>query len=76
MGLKDSERKYISSKDFDLCEGCGEFKSIIIMERWFYYKYKLRYIVLPVEIIVRIIYLLLRLLIFPYLILKYKRLKK
>ena len=36
-GSNDSERKYILSKELDLCEGCGEFKPIIIMERKLYY---------------------------------------
>lgn len=36
-GSNDSERKYILSKELDLCEGCAEFKPIIIMERKLYY---------------------------------------
>ena len=47
----DSEKKYIISKDLDLCEGCGEWKPVIIMERRAYYAHKLRYVILPLKII-------------------------
>jgi len=59
----DSKKKYILSKNLDLCEGCGECKPVIIMERKSYYIYKLRYIVLPIKIICTMIYVLWRLLI-------------
>ena len=32
-GEKD-KRKLIISKDLDICEGCGEFKPVIVGEKW------------------------------------------
>lgn len=32
-GTNYNRRKYIISKDLDLCEECGEFKHVIIVER-------------------------------------------
>ena len=29
----DGEEKYIISKDFDFCDGCGEWKKVIVAER-------------------------------------------
>ncbi|MBS1474053.1 hypothetical protein [Massiliimalia massiliensis] len=29
----DPEKDYIISKDLDLCEGCGEWKHVIVMKR-------------------------------------------
>ena len=72
---QDDEKKYIISKDFGLCEGCGEWKPVIIAERRSYYRYKLRYFTLPFRMIYKIIYVLWRLLILPYLIFKYKKSK-
>lgn len=63
---EDSEDKYVLSKDLDLCEGCGEWKRVIIMERRAYYMHKFRYFILPLKIL----YFLWRLLILPYLIYK------
>lgn len=70
-GTDDNERKYILSKDLGLCEGCEELKPVIVAERKDYYWYKLRYFTLPFRIIYRVIYLLWRLSILPYLIFKY-----
>lgn len=67
----DNEKKYIMSEDIDLCEECGEWKRVIIMERKAYYMYKFRYFILPFRIICGILYFLWRLLILPYLIIKY-----
>lgn len=39
--IEDSAKKYIISKDLDLCEGCGELKHIVVARRKFYYLYKL-----------------------------------
>ena len=33
-GTKHSKRKYVLSKDLDLCEGCGELKHVIIKKRF------------------------------------------
>ena len=35
---KYDERKYVISKDLDLCEGCGERKHVIVMERNGYWR--------------------------------------
>jgi len=52
---KDKPIKYILSKELELCEGCGEYKHTIIMYRWAYYRRKLRYLLLPFEIIIIIL---------------------
>lgn len=55
-GTKDRERKYILSKNLDLFEGCGEWKSVIIMKRRACYMHKLRYFIIPIRIIQNVIY--------------------
>lgn len=70
---QDSPKKYIISKELDLCEGCGEWKQVVIAERKYYYLHKIRYFILPFKIIYLILYVLLRLLMLPYLIYKYKK---
>ena len=74
-GTEDSDRKYILSKDLDMCEDCGEWKSVIIMKRKAYYKHKLRYFILPIRIICNVIYFIWRLVMLPYLILSYSKSK-
>ena len=69
----DNKSKYIFSKELDLCEGCGEWKHVIVEERWYYYQYKLRYFILPFRVVCGIILFLLRLLFLPYMILKLYR---
>ena len=71
-GSNDSKRKYILSKDLDLCEGCGEYKSVIVMERREYYLYKLRFLVFPFKIIFVVAIFLWRLVTLPYWLFKYK----
>lgn len=71
----DSEQKYIFSDEPDLCEGCGEWKKVIVMDRKYYYQYKFRFIIFPFKMIYKIIYLLWRIVILPYLIYKYKKAK-
>ncbi len=75
-GFKDGEKKYVVTKDLDLCEGCGELKQVIIAERSDYYLYKFRLVILPFKIVYYAIYILLRLLILPYLIFKRNKSKK
>lgn len=67
----DDEKKYIISKDFGLCEGCGQWKHIIIMERTAYYIQRFRYFILPFRIICNILCFIYKLFILPYLIFKY-----
>lgn len=38
----DGERKYILSKDLDLCEECGEWKNVIVAERKLYYWHRIK----------------------------------
>ena len=66
-----NKRKYIVSKQLDLCEDCGEWKHVIIMERKAYYMRKFRYLILPFRIFFYILYFVFRLLLLPYLIFKY-----
>lgn len=35
-GMADGERRYILSKDLDLCEGCGKWKPVVVQERRYY----------------------------------------
>jgi len=70
---KDIPKKYIFSKDLELCEGCGEWKTVIVVERKFYYRYKLRYVTLPFRIICKTIYFLFKLLMLPYLSYRYNK---
>ena len=72
-GINYDKRKYILSEYLDLCEGCGEWKPVIIAEQRSYCGHKLRYFKLPFRIIGSIVFILLRLLILPYLIFKYNK---
>ena len=62
----DSKKKYILSKDFDLCDGCGEWKPVIIMERKAYYMCKFRYFILPIRVIYRVLSFIWRLFLRPF----------
>ena len=53
-GTSDPAKKYILSKELDLCEECGEWKNVIIIERKYYYIRKARQIALAVCIIIYI----------------------
>ncbi len=67
-------RKYIISKDLDLCEGCGEWKHTVIMYRKAYWLHKLRFVIFPFKVIGIIIYVFLSIPLLPWII--YKRNKK
>ena len=69
-GRYDNTR-YVLSKELDLCEGCGKWKHVIIMERNAYYMWKFRYFILPFKCIS----LVWRIVLLPYQIYKYKRQK-
>lgn len=75
-GTNDLPKKYIISKDLYLCEGCGKWTNVIVMERKFYYLHKFRFLVLPFKIVYLILFILWKILIFPYVIYKRKRNKK
>ena len=65
---KDDEKKYILSKEVDLCEECGEWKPVIIMERRAYYMRKFSFFLLPFKIICIVLYIIWRLLTLPFLL--------
>ncbi len=56
-------KEMIFAKSLYLCEGCGEHKTVVLMTKRLYWQRKLRVLILPV-------YVLWRLLILPYLIVK------
>ena len=33
----DSARKYIMSKELDLCEGCGAYTHVVVIKRYCYF---------------------------------------
>ena len=68
-GTNDDAKKYILSDELELCEECGEWKKVIFVERKSYYLRKLRFLYLPFKIM----YLLGKVIILPYLIYKYKK---
>ncbi len=72
----DDPKKYIISKDLDLCEGCGEWKNVIIYEKKAYYQYMFRFIVIPFKVICKIKYLVWWIFIFFSHICKYNRKRK
>lgn len=42
-GKNDPPEKYVLSKELDLCEGCGEWKNVIVAEREFSFFQTLKY---------------------------------
>ncbi len=66
----DGAEKFFLTDELELCEGCGEWKQVIITECKGYYAYKLRYLLLPFKIICGIIYFICRLILSPNLIYK------
>ncbi len=75
-GTNYDKRKYVISKDLDLCEGCASLKHVIVAERRDYYKYKLRYLILPFKIVYLFIYCFCRLFTLPRYIYGYRKHKK
>lgn len=69
----ESEWDYVLSEDLELCEGCGEFKHVIIMERTEYYTHKFGIFAMPIMMACNIVYIIRSLILLPYLI--FKRLK-
>ena len=66
---KDSPQKYILSDELELCEECGEYKKVIVIERKYYYLHKFRFTLFPIQVIGRIFLL-------PYLIYQRRKAKK
>lgn len=71
----DNEKEYIISKDLALCEGCGELKPVIIMKRKEFYIHIVRRLTFPIRAVCMVLYVIWRLLILPYLIIKYYKSK-
>lgn len=74
-GTRHSKRKYVLSKDLDLCEGCGEFKHVVIMERTGYNMHNPGYICWPFEIVLCILCFIWELLKLTYVIFKNRKSK-
>ena len=66
---KNNANKYIMTDYDDLCEGCGEYKPVILYEKRAYYSYKFRFVIIPLIILGK-------LLTFPYWVYKAIRLRK
>ena len=75
-GTNDSESRYIISKDLDLCEGCGEWKRVIVMERKAYYTYQSRCFIFLLKLIYHVACFLWRLLKLPCFTVAYYRSKQ
>ena len=48
FNTKGGRIKYIMSKDPELCEGCGHYKKVVIIERAYYYGRILRQYIIPI----------------------------
>ena len=75
-GTKEPAIKYVTSKDLCLCEGCGEWKKVIIMERKYYYLEKYRILLFPFKVIYYVLFFLWRTLLLPYTYYQYKKAEK
>ena len=67
------KEKYIISKYDDLCEGCGEYKPVVIIEKKYYYLRILKRLFFPVIFIFVIISIPFRLIYYPLLRYKLKK---
>ena len=65
---EDGKEKYIISKELDFCEGCGEWKHVIIMERRAYYMHIVKLFLIPILLIYYVIFFILKLFLLPYFI--------
>ncbi len=54
-GTNDPKSKYIISKDVYFCEHCCQWKRVIVEPKKYYYKNKIRKIMMPFIIIWRIL---------------------
>ena len=64
----ESERKYILSKELDLCEECAQMTHVIIIERKAFYLRKFRFLVIFFKIIFFPFFLLWRILLLLHII--------
>lgn len=70
-GTDDKPNKFIFSKELDLCEGCGKWTHVIVLERKYAYQYRFRYILFRYKILYAILFFLWRILILPYFVYQY-----
>ncbi len=68
----DIPKRYIISENLSLCDGCGKYKHIVVMERRYYMR-KPRFAVLPIKFICTFVLLLWRFYISLYLFYKRKK---
>ena len=74
--IDESEaKKYAITKQLDLCEGCADLRHVVIGEKRDYYRYKFRIFLFPFKLVYLIVYCFIRLLMMPYLIIKYIKYK-
>ncbi len=75
-GTTNSKKQYILSEDLDLCEGCGVWKQVVIMERSGYSWVELEWADLLMSVFCEGMHLIWKLLILPYTIYKYCKSKR
>lgn len=46
-GTRGAKWKYIISKESDLCEVCGQYRPVIVVSRWVYWRRKLVWLLIP-----------------------------
>lgn len=66
---ENDKRKYVLSKDLDLCEGCGEFKNVVVGIKSYVTVFD--YILFPFKLVFILISFFIRLILLPYFIYKY-----
>ena len=77
MGGKEDRRKYVYSDYLDLCEGCGQYKKVVLCKRGFlYYIRKFRIIIYPLMLICFPLILIYSLCVRLYCVIKFKKYKK
>jgi len=64
-GTNDKSSKFIISKELDLCEGCGEYKQIVVAYKKDYILYRLRIVIIVSKILTIPFYLFWRFAIYP-----------
>ncbi len=65
-GRKEKKRKYVLSKDLDLCDNCGEWKNVVVMTKRAYYERKYKYLFSLLKGIHYVILVFLRLILLPF----------
>jgi hypothetical protein len=63
-------KELVFSECLYICEGCGEYKTVVLMTKQYYWRRKLCLLIRIFRIITLPVYILWRLLILPYLIVK------